>query len=182
MTPDIVSDRYFRWLCKRVDTSRHSRATHTYTMLCDRMHRIIFDDSVPNDDNRAADGKELRRTFLGDLDDRYRRDVELFMEPEASLFEVIVGVCGRANFIVEIGEPAWFEIFLKNLDLDTYSDVNFTSRDELRVIRILHRLNDRKYTPSGRGGLFPLKIPSFDQRKVEIWFQMAAYMTENAMY
>jgi hypothetical protein len=41
------------------------------------------------------------------------------------------------------------------------------------------RLNRRLYTTSGYGGLFPLEEPKEDQRKVEIWYQMMAYLGEN---
>jgi hypothetical protein len=40
-------------------------------------------------------------------------------------------------------------------------------------------LNKREYFPSGKGGLFPLENPREDQTKVEIWYQMHAYVMEN---
>jgi hypothetical protein len=46
----------------------------------------------------------------------------------------------------------------------------------------LHKLNNRTYSKLGKGGLFPLRSSAYDQRKVELWYQMAAFMTENHMY
>ena len=37
----------------------------------------------------------------------------------------------------------------------------------------------REYSDNGHGGLFPLKNPKKDQRKVEIWYQMTEYINEN---
>jgi len=36
----------------------------------------------------------------------------------------------------------------------------------------------RDYHADGRGGFFPLTNPDTDQTKVEIWYQMNAYVTE----
>jgi hypothetical protein len=32
---------------------------------------------------------------------------------------------------------------------------------------------------NGTGGLFPLKMPKVNQRRVEIWYQMSAFIEEN---
>jgi hypothetical protein len=47
------------------------------------------------------------------------------------------------------------------------------------VNQILTNLVERTYQKNGKGGLFPLKQPAKDQRRVEIWYQMAAYLNEN---
>ena len=40
---------------------------------------------------------------------------------------------------------------------------------------------DRDYDASGFGGIFPLRRPAEDQRKVELWYQAAAYILENGV-
>jgi hypothetical protein len=39
-------------------------------------------------------------------------------------------------------------------------------------------LVERRYSYSGDGGLFPLDYPEEDQRGIEIWYQMSAYLAE----
>jgi hypothetical protein len=36
----------------------------------------------------------------------------------------------------------------------------------------------RTYQPDGQGGFFPLAWPEEDQTKVELWYQIAAYIDE----
>ena len=36
----------------------------------------------------------------------------------------------------------------------------------------------RTYDSNGYGGLFPLRNPREDQRKVELWYQLNAYLLE----
>ena len=40
-------------------------------------------------------------------------------------------------------------------------------------------INERSYAFDGYGGLFPLRKPHQDQRNIEIWYQMQAYLMEN---
>jgi hypothetical protein len=47
-----------------------------------------------------------------------------------------------------------------------------------QVEEILHTLIWRTYDPDGTGGFFPLTRPQFDQRTIEIWYQMNAYSME----
>jgi hypothetical protein len=36
----------------------------------------------------------------------------------------------------------------------------------------------RTYEPNGVGGFFPLENPNEDQREVELWYQMSAYVDD----
>ena len=66
-----------------------------------------------------------------------------------------------------------FLIMFKNL---------FSGIDENDVEKLLERVKkflNREYDKDGTFGLFPLKNPKKDQRKVEIWYQMMAYIIEN---
>ena len=68
---------------------------------------------------------------------------------------------------------------IDNLGLIGYDDASYADvRNRIRVSDILNNLIRRRYHRNGRGGLFPLKRPSCDQRKVEIWYQMNAYLME----
>lgn len=147
------------------------------------MHGIQFNDSVPNDSNRTADGEELRDEFIS-LDDGIDLDefTELASLGKASLLEILVGLARRATTVTEaLKADEWFRTFTGNLGLLQYHDRRILPRDVLRVSRILTAFNNRTFDPDGNGGIFPLKSPMTDQRTIELWFQMASYINENEM-
>jgi len=76
----------------------------------------------------------------------------------------------------------WFAEFVANLRLGGYTDEAYELRDSAKINRVLQKFNQRKYDSYGDGGIFPLKAPEEDQKKVELWYQMSAYMAENRMY
>jgi hypothetical protein len=176
-----LPSRYFRWLYDRVLPILEADHYSSYGTVCSRMHDIPFKALVPNDENRVADGAELRNLFLESCGGEPLDRVHV-MYPDATIFEVLVALAKRANCMIEMGEHEWFCIFLKNLRLDVYNDWYCLNHTTGRIETILRRFNDRNYLPSGRGGLFPLNRPMLDQRHVEVWYQMGAFMTEHSMY
>lgn len=175
-----MDEKYFNWLYEKVRPVEMVDLDQ-YTKVSVLAHKIIFDWTVPNDDNRAAEGKELRYEFMEELGIHPPPDKE-WMGIDSSIFEMLIALARRCDFIVEIGLHGWFDIFMKNLDLSFYNDENYIPSYESRVIRRLNKFNVRSYKPNGKGGLFPLESPRTDQRKVELWYQMSAYMAENKMY
>jgi hypothetical protein len=180
----MMRARYFNWLYDQVFRVRDEESPISYVMVCTQMHAIHFNDSVPNDDNRTRDAEQLRYEFISTFRGVEVQDfADLHSLGKSTIFEVLIGLARRCDYIVEIGPAQWFGIFLENLGLMKYSDANFVPRDSLRIDRILRTFNDRTYSPSGRGGLFPLgQNNGNDQRHSELWFQMSAYMTENKMF
>jgi hypothetical protein len=174
-----MDERYFNWLYEQVRPE--NKRLVPYVTVCALAHRIIFDWSVPNDDNRAADGKELRYEFEEEMGLPRPRDTE-WMGLDSSIFEMLVALTRRCDLAIGIGLDGWFDIFMTNLGLEPYNDVAYHNSDREKVERILHKLNNRSYSKLGKGGLFPLRSSEYDQRKVELWYQMAAFMTENHMY
>jgi hypothetical protein len=180
MTGVPMDETYFNWLYEKVRPKEMPELVQ-YTKACAIAHRIIFNWTVPNDDNRAAEGKELRYEFMQEFGVDPPPDKE-WMGLDSSIFEMMVALARRCNFIVELGFHGWFDIFMGNLELEHYNDSLYMESDRWRISRMLTRLNERRYKPNGKGGLFPLKHPKKDQREVELWYQMAAYMAENKMY
>ena len=174
-----MDEKYFNWLYEKIRPE--SKNLFQYTKVCALAHRIIFDWTVPNDDNRAAEGKELRYEFMEELGIHPPPDKE-WMGIDSSIFEMMVALSRRCDFIVEIGMDGWFDIFMTNLELEHYKDELYTPSDQARIMRMLNKFNERRYKPDGKYGLFPLKNPKKDQREVELWYQMSAYMAENKMY
>ena len=183
-----VADRYFRWLYDQTGLDREglSGRQHTpercYTTVCWHMHQINFLALVPFDENRSKDGAELRKEFerqTGYLEPLDHADL-LF--PDITILEVLVALAKRAAFMIEGSPQRWFVIFVENLGLDRYTDDYCLIHSGWPIDRRLKTFNNRNYKANGQGGLFPLRIPHSDQKNVELWYQMGAYMTENLMY
>jgi protein involved in sex pheromone biosynthesis len=74
----------------------------------------------------------------------------------------------------------WFWEMIQNIELDSYTDSDYFNLDgPVMVDKILTNVLERNYKHDGKGGLFPLKKAKGDQRNVEIWYQMSAYLLEN---
>lgn len=96
-----------------------------------------------------------------------------------SVLEMLIGLSRRLAFEGG-GEPAgWFWLLMRNLTLDGMDDERFDLMDPTIVDDIVQRLVWRQYNWDGKGGLFPLQFPNRDQREVEIWYQMQAWLLEN---
>lgn len=170
---------YFDWLYEQL-TKESGLLSFRY--VCDAAHQIVFNESVPNDDNRAAEGQELRFEFCRIRNIQLPADRREVTAYPATLLEVLVALCRHADHMSTPSIYEWFEKMLVNLDLFRYEDDAVGPRELSRIRRVLHMMNNRTYKWNGEGSLFPLKIPTNDMRKVELWFQMAAYMTENMLY
>jgi hypothetical protein len=140
---------------------------------------IRYEYSVPNDDNRAQDGLKLRDRF------EYETSVKLPNLGECRILEFLIALAIRLNESVYDHEnpnlePVWFWILIVNLELDEYDDGYNFRRIHTGIESIFRCLNNRLYNKDGTGGgLFPLDNPSQDQRGVEVWYQMMAYLQEN---
>jgi hypothetical protein len=178
-----IRHTYEVWLYNLVLTIRDLNDPRSYTVVCSLMHNVHFKDNVFNDDNRNAEGMELREEFVATLSSIEVGDyANLHDLGNASLLEMLIALARRADATVNIGVSGWFRIFLDNLGLMKYPDPVCNPRAQSRIKGILTVLNNRSYTPSGEGGLFPLKKPRKDQRTTELWYQMSAYISENDMY
>lgn len=167
-----LENLYFNWLCaKVVDIS-----SSVYMDLLKILHKTEFTWSIPMDENRASDGKELRYYFVTETEYEYpnRND-----EP-ASVLEVLISFADRAEFQTDIPQRNWFWTFMENLRLDEYRQV---SEADLPAIQdILHTFLNRTYDPRGFGGLFPMSHTQNDQRKKEIWTQFCEYILEDRKF
>lgn len=176
-----LSARYHRWLCRQITPSGPRDGMVSYRMVCEVMDNVQFRVLVVKDDNRAEDGYMLRNDFLLSIGYEPLDIHEMHMWP-VTILEVLVALALKAEKLIEIPPPEMFGIFLRNLKLTIYYDGTEAIAPRLGIHKILRRFNDRNYTRTGQGGLFPLRRGCPDQREVEIWYQMGAYMSENRMY
>lgn len=171
--PSVLRDHYIHWLEEEL-TGESKHPDRSYLELVSVMLDTEFTWSVDMDDNRIADGMELRWEFA----ERFRvpRDTMASIAPP-SFIEVLLGLSRRLAFVAG-GTPArWAWQLLVNLGLDRMWD--HLSRSKTRTtLDILGVVMSRSYQPNGDGGFFPLAWPDRDQREVELWYQLNAYAEE----
>lgn len=169
-------EEYFNWLLKGLNLKKKGYSNLLY-LLFETPFRVVLD----RDNNRLDDGKYLRNHFFLDIG----VDGE-FIEHPVSVLEVLIALCNRidAEYLGNPNNPRPDIIFweiLCNLGLDSvcFTDSRVKYPTNLRRFQdIIDTFLDREYDFYGKGGLFPLKSVSFDQREVEIWEQMQAYLSE----
>jgi hypothetical protein len=171
-----MENRYFDYLCSLVGRSQD------YSILLGELHKIEYYALIPNDDNRGEDGKQLRHQFI-DMDGPHGSS--FLPDRQCTVFEMLIGLSYRLEFETaqsrwEKAPNEWFWVLVDNLNLTRWTNMeirSFNSTDDMHI-RIDWFLS-RDYLENGNGGLFPLKYPKKDQRRVEIWYQMSAYIMEN---
>lgn len=175
---DIEQD-YFHWLCELVGIENQDKS---YWMLAKDLNKLAFIPLIDRDENRAMDGLDLRDQFL---------DCELYpesakIEGECSVFEMIIALAQRMDFQTSGVDSNnrnktayWFWEMMDNLNLTVLDDESYDDYiGRERVEEIVDVFVNREYDFNGVGGLFPLRYAEEDQRKVEIWYQMSAYLYE----
>ena len=158
---------YFFWLARKIRLKDHKE----FRQLLTRLNSLSFYSTIDFDDNRALDGLAYR--------DSYKRETHI--EPpdgDCSVLEVLIAIAERMSYILydpdlenEDQIHIWFWRLMNNLHLDPMYNY-------LEDMGHIHVWLSRSYAENGDGGLFPLKDPIEDQRKVEIWYQMQAYINE----
>ena len=139
------------------------------------MFQTPFMGFVPNDQNRAKDGVELREQFLHEIRPRSSVwEIDGWLALECSVLEMLVALAARAEYLSENAAADWMAEFIRNLGLDPVMH----RYNPGKTRRVLRRLNERTYEANGAGGLFPLRHPLEDQRGVEVWYQLNAYIIE----
>lgn len=142
------------------------------------MYTTDFVWLVGNDENRISDGRALRLTYLsrpGHEDSASKEDISL--EP-VKFLEVLIALSERVAFLTNQDARDWAWNLVELLKLDRFRDP-LSANDVEKIKDILETVIWRAYGPDGSGGFFPLANPEKDQTKVEVWYQMTAYIKEN---
>lgn len=168
---ETLDDVYLSWLYNQVGDVK-GNTSETYWNLLRQMNDIEFVWLVPNDDNRVGDGRDIRHEWASE------NGVDLrMMDLGCSFLEMMIGLCRRLAFEADEGEAAdWFWHLIRNLGLQSCTDQSDYNREE--VDERINAVIWRTYSRRGHGGLFPLRNPRRDQRDVELWYQMSAYLME----
>lgn len=175
MNEEPIEESYFNWLYSKVAYVAVPTPSTSYWILLRNLHMTEFVWLLSGDDNRAEDGKDLRKEFL--------REANVDQDPPwltipCSVLEMLIALTRRAAFETDNTDREWFWIFLENLGLSELNDAS--NKNQLYEQDVIERLIWRTYRSDGLGGLFPLQNPEHDQRKVELWYQFCAFLLEHA--
>lgn len=157
---------YYEWLTSQIAIPNG----RTYEELFERMHNLEFVWIVPHDNNRLQDALDLRVQYMNEFPGRLAGG-------SATFLEVLIALSRRTAFTAGGEAEDWAWKLLKNLRLTKAYDP-WTAQKARSTEEILETVIWRTYHHSGKGGFFPLKDPFEDQTKVEIWYQMNAYVNE----
>lgn len=162
-------EKYFKWLISHVNADQ--AVANNYKPMLRLLHDREFAWIVANDDNRIEDGRDLRAEYT-------QASRHIFDDHPVSTLEVLVALSRRVEFNAGGESEHWSWVLIENLGLDKYPG-QLTERQVDQINQIIENLIFRNYKRNGLGGFFPLKYTEQDQTKVEIWYQMSAYI--NAM-
>ena len=171
---DEIREAYFNWLVQYMELDRNHLIE-----IGKILHSTQFIAINLKDRNRAFDGKALREQFKNaSLFDDYR-----CLDGPCSVLELLIGIAIRIDYLMR--EPGqsdqtvkWFYMLLDNLHIAEFTDDHFGYTDREKIKDILNKFILRKYNYDGEGGLFPLHHSRQNQTKIEIWYQMSAFLTE----
>ena len=175
MSSGTLDDRYLAWLYSQVAEVKTRKGSKTYWNLLRKLFCTEFAWFVPNDDNRAEDGRELRMEWAS------LENIELtdsWLRLGCSFLEMLIGLARRLEFQTEHSTSDWFWQLIDNVGLLGCNDRSNFSEEEIedRTSVVIWRT----YDVNGKGGLFPLRSANRDQRQVEIWYQLCEYLLQDA--
>lgn len=159
---------YFKELCSILDNSSQEIDTAQYSRLLWRLHNTEFKAVMRMDRNRIADALELRRSYF-----------PYGLSAPVCMLELMVSLANRIETDVMQGTADhdrtahWFWGMIRSLGLSNMADGGY---DEEIVDAVLKRLIHRRYSATGKGGLFTVPDAPVDMRRQEIWYQAALYL------
>ena len=169
----LTKENYLRWLEPQL-RSEHDNQSKSYWDLLNVMFEREFGWIMEMDKNRIDDGLDLRVEFA--REHRYSPASLPDMGP-CSFLEVLIGLSRRLAFIAGGEAPGWAWQLLGNLEFHRLSDP-FTRPKQRKAQAVMDTVIARTYLPDGTGGFFPLAWPDDDQTKIELWYQLNAFVEE----
>ena len=175
-----IEELYFDWLYTKILRTPGGTPSTSYRSLIFALHSTEFQWMVSGDDNRYADGLELRLEFLSEIGLETDEVDQGWFNLECSVLEMLIAFSHRCAFQTEMDYKEWFWIFLDNLNLSEISDGSYREQSHY-IYPTLMTFMGRGYDRRGHGGLFPLVHTRKDQRRIELWYQFNEYLVENSI-
>lgn len=176
MPSEGLDERYLSWLYGQVASVKTRVRTRTHWKLFRQLNDTIFVAVVPFDENRVADARDMKYEFLAEAEDE-AGDPDWTRSP-VSMLEVLIVLSRQLAFEMDDPVAPWFWHLIETLQLEHFNDREYDNHAQEAIANTIDRVIWRNYEPDGRGGLFPLRNPREDQRKVELWYQLNAYLLE----
>lgn len=138
---------YFNALLDFIDDDK-GRA-HSYRWALKRLYTVEFYSTVPNDDNRESDGRDLREY------EEFEKCDDIPDGP-ARVIEVMIGLAIRMEYELSgyKDEPSKIDCFwdmFENLGLDGYPDYALSGVEGAWIDEIITKFLDRDYDNFGQG-------------------------------
>jgi hypothetical protein len=172
-----IKNLYFSWMASLAIVSPTERSD--YSHLLNALYDTKFYFTIPLDENRYVDGLDLRYRFGYSHNISKEQIMDTLDTRECSMLEMMVALALRCEEHImydpdlENQLSNWFSDMLQSLKLENMTNNNF---DIDWVTYRLDCLLKHEYEPNGSGGLFTIRNPRQDLRKVEIWYQMCWYL------
>ena len=176
-----TGDPYFDWLCMKIGVNSRN-PKRNYGNLVAMLHGINYVPVMDMDENRGTDGIQLRVDFMN-THGTYGSSTN---RGPCTMLEFLIALAAKMNFLIgEDDDPRrtewYFWRLIRNVGLRKFTDDYwYECNGEFYVADAVDRILGRNYDYNGDGGLFPLRHPMQDQRTVEIWNQMHAWLAENS--
>ena len=174
-----IKQDYFQWLCEMVHSDGPSQS---YGILLKTLHSISFFATHERDLNRMDDGYRLRYEYESF---QHVKGSEDFYEMRVSVLEVLIGLANRIEDLMydpDKGDQTliWFWEMIDNLGFENFTDEAFGNREwyTFQCNDIIQKWLKREFQRNGKGSPFPLKTWKYDQRKIELLYQMNDYLNE----
>lgn len=157
---------YYYWLLDKI------AAYEDYQELLQELYSIPYTWTHELDKNREIAGLQLREEFA------YNTGIELqdVAQAPCSVLEALIGLAKYMSEIYGYTIPKWFWEMINNLQLHRFSDGYFSKRSVDKIIQIWLQ---GRYSFSGIGSPFPLRVYDEDARKMQLFDMMQAYINEN---
>jgi hypothetical protein len=169
-----LDELYIAWLYAQISNVNLRSSRRTHWALMSTLYTCEFVALVPNDDNRVEDIKDLKKEFLFDAEIPYAQPTWF---EHCSFLELLIVLSRLLDFETDFGIEYCFWHLLENIGLSEYNDNKKFSEQE--VEEIVDTVVSRNYDRNGRGGLFPLEKSRDDQREIDLWYQLNAYVIQN---
>lgn len=177
MISNRIENDYLDWMyemmCEGFEDS--------YREIFQYLNLVEFVPTIPMDENRSEDGRNLRYRFGYEADIPTYEITETFGDRPCSVLEMMIALSIRCEEAIMSDSTygnrtkTWFWSMMRSLGLDNMDDECFNA---LEAGHILYIFLNRTYDKNGRGGLFTIQDPRKDMREVEIWYQMCFYLDE----